>query len=345
MAWSFEGTILPAGEPGRVVFGAGEVQPLPGRFALPGLVDAHCHLTVAFDQHGPYLDPSLAEPRLGELAASGVATIRDVGGDRAVTLPLTREAPRPGRPLVLAAGRFFAPAQRYFPRMYAPVAAEDLVTAVLAEIDAGARWIKLIADFPQVEGLRPVPGTSSPTYPPEVVAAVVDAAHAHGVRVAAHSNHPGVAELVAAGIDSIEHGEELDDDLVRALGRRGGAWTPTLGAIPEIAAPGRPLDAGQRRGRAGLAESLRYLLPLAIESGVTVLTGSDVVGSVWREVALLAELGLSPEQALAAASTRAQQYLECADDGSLVSYATDPRDDPWTLANPAAVVIRGVRVR
>ena len=73
------------------------------------------------------------------LAASGVATIRDVGGDRAVTLPLTREAPRPGWPLVLAAGRFFAPAQRYFPRMYAPVPAEDLVTAVLAEIDAGAR--------------------------------------------------------------------------------------------------------------------------------------------------------------------------------------------------------------
>ena len=76
MAWSFEGTILPAGEPGRVVVGAGEVQPLPGRFALPGLVDAHCHLTVAFDQHGPYLHPSLAEPRLGELAASGVAMIQ-----------------------------------------------------------------------------------------------------------------------------------------------------------------------------------------------------------------------------------------------------------------------------
>jgi dihydroorotase-like cyclic amidohydrolase len=97
MAWSFEGTILPAGEPGRVVVGAAEVQPLPGRYALPGLVDAHCHLTVAFDQHRPSLDPSLTEPRLGELAGSGVTTIRDVGGDRAVTL--TREAPRPGRPL------------------------------------------------------------------------------------------------------------------------------------------------------------------------------------------------------------------------------------------------------
>jgi imidazolonepropionase-like amidohydrolase len=84
---------------------------------------------------------------------------------------------------------------------------------------------------------------------------------------------------------------------------------------------------------------------VAIESGVTVLTGSDVVGSVWREVALLVELGLSPEQALAAASTRAEQYLGCADDGSLVTYPTDPRDDPWTLTNPAAVVIRGVRVR
>ena len=344
MGWSFEGTVLPEGEAGRVIVGAGEIQSLPGQYALPGLVDAHCHLTVAFDQHGPYLDSSLAEPRLDELAASGVATIRDVGGDPAVTLPLTREAPRTGRPLVLSAGRFFAPAQRYFPRMFTPVAAEDLVTEVLAEIGSGARWIKLIADFPQVEGLRPVPDTISPTYPPEVVAAVVDAAHARGVRVAAHSGHSGVADLVAAGVDSIEHGEELDADQVRALGRRAGAWTPTLGAIPEIASPGRPPDAGQPRRQGELAGRLRHMLPLALDAGVTVLTGSDVVGSVWREVALLAELGLSPEQALAAASTRAQQYLECADDGSLVTYATDPRDDPSTLANPAAVVIRGVRV-
>jgi len=344
MGWMFEGAVLPAGEVGRIVVGAGEIQALPGRFALPGLVDAHCHLTVAVDQHGPYLDSSLAEPRLGELAASGVATIRDVGGDPAVTLPLTREAPRPGRPLVVSAGRFFAPAQRYFPRMFTPVAAGDLLSEVIAEICSGARWIKLIGDFPQVDGLQPVPGTTSPTYPSEVVAAIVGAAHARGVRVAAHSTHSGVAELVAAGVDSIEHGDELDADLVQALGRRGGAWTPTLGAIPEIATPDLLLDPEQRRRRGRRTERLRHLLPLALDAGVTVLTGSDVVGSVWREVALLAELGLNPEQALAAASTRAQQYFGCADDGSLVTYATDPRDDPSALTHPAAVVIRSVRI-
>lgn len=139
MAWMFRGVLLPDGVDTQVEAGTGDAAPLPGRYALAGLVDAHCHLTVAADSRGPYLDGSIANRRLDELAAGGVGLVRDVGGDRTVTLPLAR-TPRTGHPEVVAAGRFHAPARRYFPRMHEPVAAEDLLAAVDREIADGAPW-------------------------------------------------------------------------------------------------------------------------------------------------------------------------------------------------------------
>lgn len=82
--------------------------------------------------------------------------------------------------------------------------------------------------------------------------------------------------------------------------------------------------------------------------GVPVLTGSDVVGSVPREVALLAECGLDPTDALRAATTAALHFLgpDAADaPPSVVTYPQDPRNDPEVLARPAAIVMGGVRVR
>ena len=146
MSWGFEGTLLPEGDVGRVILGAGEPQALPGRYALVGLVDAHCHVTVARNADEPYLDGCGAPARLDALAQSGVTTLRDVGGDRQVTLDLARSS-REGWPTVLAAGRFLAPQQRYFPRMYSPVEPDDLVAAVEQEIADGATWVKIIADF------------------------------------------------------------------------------------------------------------------------------------------------------------------------------------------------------
>src|ERR1700754_3146056 len=121
--WVFEGTVLPAGDTARLTFGqSGDTDTLPGRFAVPGLVDSHCHLTFDFTPTGPLLrGEDFANQRLEELTQAGVSALRDVGGDRNVTLKLARTQDD-SRPYVLAAGRFFAPANRYFPTMYEPVA-------------------------------------------------------------------------------------------------------------------------------------------------------------------------------------------------------------------------------
>ena len=344
MPWIFEGVFLPGGDTGRVeVSGSpsGDSERLPGRYALPGLVDAHAHLTV-LDDH-TLGDAALARGRLAEYAAAGVATVRDMGGRSEVTLALAT-APQPGLPAVLAAGRFLAPEGRYFPGMHEPVTADGLAAAALHEISGGATWLKLIGDFPLLDPCgRPVAGSLAPTYDLDTVKELLDLARAHGARVAVHTQSRHVDELVASGGDSVEHGEWLGEDAVDARGARGGAWTPTLAAITDVRADA---SAKRRAYAAEASERLRALLPRAIASGVQVLAGTDTVASVAHEIALLARHGLTPEEALAAGSTAAAWLyppLQATD--SLVTYETDPRDDPEVLSTPAAVVIRGQRVR
>lgn len=335
MAWTFEGTLLPDGTDGHASAGSGPAYGLPGRFALVGLVDSHCHLTVSQGDGAPYLDPAAAPSRLHSLAVAGVTVVRDLGGDRSVTLRLG-QVEQPGVPQVLAAGRFLAPAGRYIPGLYEPVAAADLLAAVEQEITDGASWVKIIGDFPLLVGSEIGPAAAG--YASEVVAAAVRTAHALGVRVAAHTTTDTVSTLVQAGIDSVEHGDELTHADLAGLGARRGAWTPTLGAA--FASP-----RASAQDKRALAERMANLLPHAVREGVTVLTGSDVTGSVATEVAWLHRLGLSVEQALAAAGPAAADFLAVERVGDLVTYDRDPRVDPEVLTTPAAVVVRGTRIR
>ena len=133
--------------------------------------------------------------------------IRDAGGDSLVTLGFAGTAVA-GRPVVTAAGRFLAPANRYFPRMHSPVAPDELAPAIRAEVAAGAAWVKIIGDFPQWAEGGPVPQSTAATYDLETLRYAVDAAHAAGARVAVHSNLPD-SGLAGIGADSIEHGTAL----------------------------------------------------------------------------------------------------------------------------------------
>lgn len=333
--------MLPAGIDARLATPGEtpEVSALPGRYAVPGLVDAHAHLTVRNDRTLGDLD--LAQARLDAYATEGVGHVRDVGGRSEVTLQLAA-ANRPGSPKVDAAGRFLAPAGRYFPGMHDPVAGPDLGAAIAQEVSRGAAWLKLIGDFPHLVDGSPAPGTLAPTYELEIVREAVETAHLHGARVAVHTQSEHVVDLVSTGVDSVEHGEWLTEDAVRALGARGGAWTPTLAAITD---PGPDATDRRRRYAEEASERLRQLLPLAVASGVTVLAGTDLCGSVAHEIALLASHGLSPIEAIAAGSTSAESWLAgTASPDSIVTYDADPRSDPTVLATPVAVVVNGRRV-
>jgi imidazolonepropionase-like amidohydrolase len=314
---------------------------LPGGFALPGLVDAHSHVSFGDGGDGPLpLDRAGAEANLERWARDGVAILRDAGGapDVVLALPVTS-----GRPHLEAAGRHLAPAGYFFESVHDPVEAPDLVGVALEELAAGARWVKLVADFPSASSRESGTPSAEPTYDLEVVRDLIEATHGAGGRVAAHVTTALVAALVNLDIDSVEHGTALDEDTLGEMAARGTAWTPTLCAT--LSLPDDPPEE-RRRVVAERHERFRSLLPSAIRVGIPVLTGSDVVGSIPREVALLVDCGLEPIEALRAATTTAVGFL---DDGAappaVVTYAEDPREDPGVLTRPASVVIGGVRVR
>jgi hypothetical protein len=217
---------------------------LPGGWVLPGLADAHVHLSLDFSATGlPVGSDALIEANMEAQLAAGVLAIRDVG-----VVPGARlEAHCDRGPRVVRAGRILAPPGRFHQGIYQRTTAQSLVAAGLAEVAAGAQWVKVVADFPGPDGnwLAPIVN-----YPPAALRALVEAVHAAGARVAAHVSGPFVAEVVRAGVDSIEHGPLLDEELLEELARRGGAWTPTLwtvaGALEPLAASQLPLAGAVR---------------------------------------------------------------------------------------------------
>jgi imidazolonepropionase-like amidohydrolase len=322
-----------------------DAERLPGRFVAPGLVDAHAHPTVTMTDSGPAaLASADALDLLAGWAATGVCLVRDTGSPSGSVLQLDLAA---GMPRLQAAGRFLAPAGRYFPALLPDEVPEDQLTDLaLAELARGSRWVKLIADFPPVIDGMPA-GPATPTYSLDAIEAMITAVHAAGGKVAAHTMTDLVGALIRAGVDSVEHGTSLDESALRLMAGTGAAWTPTLCAV--LRTSGAAPEAARQWAEA-YRERLRDLLPLAHRLGVPVLTGTDAAGSVVREIGLLAEHGLEPAAALRAATTAGYQFLgERYDDAgqpvTLVTYDADPREHLAALAAPAAVIIDGVRVR
>jgi imidazolonepropionase-like amidohydrolase len=308
-------------------------QPLPGRFALPGLVDAHAHLALApgLPSSTP-LDTVVASLRLNRDA--GVLLVRDVGAPRSVTLYLQAE---PGLPRYQVAGRWHARKDRFFGEWHEPVEPDELLAAASAEIRGGATWVKVVADW----------STPELTYPSSLLESLAETVHRGGARLAVHAQWGGVREVVAAGADSIEHGCALDAATIRAMALRGTAWTPTVRAFAAALPADAPPAAHERR--AARLENYRAMLPVAAAAGVVIMAGTDTAGTVVDEVRALVEFGLSPVQALRAATTDARRFLG---EGSLgdgmpadvVTFDEDPRDDPAALGRPAAVVLAGRRI-
>jgi imidazolonepropionase-like amidohydrolase len=263
-----------------------------------------------------------------------VLALRDVGSPGDLVLDLVPDA---AQPRLQTAGQWLAPAGRYYEHLHRPVSPDDLVSAALAHVRAGASWVKVVADWTD----------GSLSYEPSLLEQLVSAIHEAGARVAAHTQGPGISAIIAAGVDSVEHGCGLAAHDLENLAAQGTAWTPTLLAL---SGP-MPADAGPEREarRQGWLDNGRALLATAVAKGVTVLAGTDTAGPITDEIALLIEFGLTPEQALRAATTGAREYLglPALDEGAaadVVTFEADPREDPTVLAHPAAVLLGGIRV-
>jgi imidazolonepropionase-like amidohydrolase len=183
-----------------------------------------------------------------------------------------------------------------------------------------------------------------------VLAAVTEAVHAVGGRVAVHSQQAaGGAAAVAAGVDSLEHGMCLDPGLLPRMAEQRIALTPTLMVLTAGLAGVRKRPDGPRKDwylRGATAHPA--LVAAAGEAGVTILAGTDSSphGRVADEIRALAAAGLPAHDALAAGSWSARGYLGLGGltpgaPADAVVYDADPRLDLDRLNAPRAVILRG----
>ncbi|MFF8863774.1 amidohydrolase family protein [Streptomyces sp. NPDC015139] len=331
---------------GRVSYdrpaGARDITTVTG-WALPGLVDAHCHVGLGAD--GP-VDADTAEKQALTDRGAGTLLIRDAGSPSD-----TRWVDdRPDLPKIIRAGRHIARTRRYLRNYAWEIEPEDLVAYVAQEAGRGDGWVKLVGDWIDRDL-----GDLAACWPRGAVEAAIAEAHRLGARVTAHCfAESSLRDLVEAGIDCIEHATGLTEDLIPLFAERGVAIVPTLvniATFPHLAAGGESRyprwSAHMRRLHERRYDTVRG----AYDAGIPVYVGTDAGGSlahglVAAEVAELVTAGIPPVQALSATSWGARAWLgrpglEEGAPADLVVYEGDPRADVRVLAAPRRVVLDG----
>jgi imidazolonepropionase-like amidohydrolase len=334
---------------------------------LPGLMDLHAH--ILYDPKlgiGPnYLNRSSARKAFDGLLTAqkmlraGFTTLRDPGDfDAYYALVEIRDAIARGDfvgPRLLVAAHAItatgghADLNDIAPDLTALAfgkvvnSPDEMRRAVREEIKYGCDWIKLMAsggvmsmkDDPRVQG-----------FTDEEFRAAVEETHRYGKKITVHAIGAGaIKSAVRAGVDSVEHGILIDDEGI-ALMKEGGTYlVPTLIVLNYIvedgAKHGVPAE-NIAKGRSVMAERDARLRK-AVAAGVKVAFGSDLIfeqEQAVREFALLVKLGLTPQQAIRAATINAAELLgldkelgsiEVGKRADLVAVTENPLDNIRTL--------------
>eukprot|EP01037_Dinobryon_pediforme_P005608 gene5608-5667_t len=348
---------------------------LPGATVMPGMIEGHGHLFLHPYNETPWDDQVLHEPlalRTARAVAQARATLlagftteRDLGTEGAGYADVgLREAIAQGivpGPRLLVATRAIVARGAYGPKGFEPGVAvpqgaeevsgiDEIVRATRGQIAAGADWVKLYADYHYQRG-----EPSRPTLSQAEMAAAVATAHDAGRPVAVHAvTAEGMRRAIAAGVDTIEHGDEGTAELFRAMHDHAIGYCATLAAGDSIARYRGWDGSGTPPGM--VAESQRAFR-LALAAGTPLCMGGDVGvfahGSNAREMELMAAAGLSPAQVLIAATSGNARIFHQADRigavrsgmlADLIAVAGDPTHDIGAVRHVVLVMKGGVLI-
>ncbi len=309
------------------------------RVLLPGLIDAHTHILLQGDAtQAEYDEQILREYPAHRVARAiralrialdhGFTTMRDLetegaGYDDVALRDAVNEGVIPGPrlkvvgPALSTTGTYpilhFRPDWKFPTGVMVCDGADGCRKAVREQLSYGTDWVKVYAN---TGGLRLTPDgyiDSPPNWTREEIEAVVSEAHSRGAKVAAHAtSDTGVRLAVAAGVDSIEHGDSIRPEVAAEMARKGIFLSPTLTVSFYVA------DPRAKEGR-GIWAEMPKILAKSFENcrkaGVKIAFGTDAGGFPWTEINQAAEfghevrLGMKPIEAIRTATTGAAELL------------------------------------
>ena len=295
---------------------------------LPGLIDCHTHLLASLDSNGDYgrmlLTKSQAYRALEGAAnarktlRAGFTAVRDVESEGSGYADVAlRDAINRGLvegPRMKVATRAIAAVGSYEPRGISPdlpdfprgaqliSGVEEARRAAREQIGNGADHLKVYADW-----------GCCPTLTPDELRVIVEEAHKARKRVAAHAQTvDGIRNALNAGVDSIEHGNRIDREMLEVM-RQKGIWiVPTLSAVKRAAA--RVTDAEVLKRQNAMLENKQKILLAARDMGVKIALGYDAAeeslhGTNGSEIVALTEAGFSNLEAIRIATLGGAELL------------------------------------
>jgi imidazolonepropionase-like amidohydrolase len=353
-----------------------QVIDLAGSTLVPGMIEAHSHLFLH-----PYNETSWNDQVLRESVAERVAravnharatllagftTARDLGTEGAGYEDVgLRQAIEKGvipGPRLITTTRAIVATGSYAPKGFAPEfevpqgaeeasGVEELTRVVRTQIGKGADWIKVYADYRWGPA-----GEAQPTFTVEELETIVEVAGSSGRSVVAHaSSAEGMRRAVVAGVVTIEHGDGATPEVLALMKERGVALCPTMAAgySTSMYAGWDPRTGPEPARVRAKRESVRA----ALAAGVPICVGGDsgvfAHGQNVLEMELLVSAGMSPRDALLAATSGNAKHLGLTDRGSirpglladLVAVGGDPLASVGALKDVRMVMKGGVVYR
>ena len=346
---------------------AGDTTDLKGLYVIPGLIDAHVHLVWEGQadpvrhmlEDPPPFTAYRAARSVRRSLQNGVTTVRDVGGPHGVPIVLARavregvvegaDVLAAGAPVVMTGGHVYTMGRE-------ADGVDEVRKAVREQVKSGAQLVKIMAS-----GGAYTPGESihATQMAPDEIRAAVEEAHRAHKRIAAHAlNAAAIGNVLAAGVDTVEHGALASDDNILAFSETGAYLIPTLSPYFLMARKGEEMgvpDYAVAKSK-NVMEHYAETMQRAVAAGINVGLGTDA-GSpgiphacvafeawIWKTVC-----GLEPQRILHAATLGAAGACGLEDRGriepgfraDLAAFDTDPLEDIGVLHQPRLVLKEG----